>query len=139
MKRYKAFQSRQEILLVRFTIHRTLGRMEDVRCRQSRERQINPPVTAYRPCAWYVHITILVLSATPMLHVAMYLESFNQKRPEELRYLQHSVSSLRVSDISKTCHITPNQSAIRLFSSPHVVLAWAGLYCTHSYNTKFQF
>ena len=58
-----------------------------------------------------------------MLHVAMYLESFNQKRSEELGWLQHSVSSLMVSDISKTCHITSNKSAIRSVPSLQIVLA----------------
>jgi len=53
----------------------------------------------------------------------MYLESFNQKRSEELGWLQHSVSSLMVSDISKTCHITSNKSAIRSVPSLHIVLA----------------
>jgi hypothetical protein len=73
-----------------------------------------------------------------MLHVAMYLESFNQKRHEGLGYLQHSVSSLPVSDISKTCHITPNQYTIRSFPSLHIILVWASLHCTHSDSTKFQ-
>ena len=41
----------------------------------------------------------------------MYLKSFNQNPYEELGHLQHSLSFLLLSDISKTCHITLNKSA----------------------------